>query len=382
MEEANARRVGDDSMSSDKPLHLPSLTIKGFRGIKDLTIPRLGRVTLLAGANGAGKTTVLDAVRVFASRGSFPVLADILLKRDETNVFTDEDGKTRVEPVWDALFHGRKLGSGSVIAIGQADTECRVAIQVNLSLSRPDFLTYQDASSGNAAISLEISFNGRKREYSPASSDSRGYPMATKRNRDETPPALICESLGPGLPSGYDLARFWDSVALTDEESRAVESLRLIFGGGIERAAFIGEDSAIRRGRSGRRAMVKMKGERRPVPLMSLGDGAVRVFGVALALASSRDGFLLLDEVENGIHHAIQRDFWKMVMLTAHENNVQVIATTHSHDCVKGFARAAAELDDVVGLLHRIENDGGKARAVSYSETDLKIAADQGIEVR
>ena len=128
--------------------------------------------------------------------------------------------------------------------------------------------------------------------------------------------------------------------------------------------------------------MVKMKGESRPVPLMSLGDGAVRVFGVALALASSRDGFLLLDEVENGIHHTIQRDFWKMVMLTAHENNVQVVATTHSHDCVKGFARAAAELDDVVGLLHRIENDGGKARAVSYSETDLKIAADQGIEVR
>ena len=362
-------------MGTNKDLHLPSLTIKGFRGIKDLTIPRLGRATLLAGANGAGKTTVLDAVRVFAYRGSHPVLADILLKRDETEVVMDEDGKTRVEPVWDALFHGRKLDSGSVIAIGQADAECRVAIRANLSLPRPDFLTYQDASSGNDEISLEISFNGRKREYSTNPSNSRGYRL------DETPPALVCESLGPGLPGGYDLARFWDKVALTDEESRAIESLRLIFGKRIERAAFIGEDSDIR-GRSGRRAMVKMKGERRPVPLMSLGDGAVRVFGVALALASSGDGFLLLDEVENGIHHAIQRDFWKMVMLTAHENNVQVVATTHSHDCVKGFARAAAELDDVVGLLHRIENDGGKARAVSYSETDLKIAADQGIEVR
>ena len=369
------------SMSSDKPLHLPSLTIKGFRGIKDLTIPRLGRATLLAGANGAGKTTVLDAVRVFASRGSYPVLSDILLKRDETGVVIDEDGKTRVEPVWSALFHGRKLDSESVIAIGQADAECRVAIRAHLSLPRPDFLTYQDASSGNDVVPLEISFNGHKREYLTAPSDSRGYSLANKRGVDATPPAPVCESLGLGLPGGYDLARFWDKVALTDEESRAIESLRLIFGKRIARAAFIGEDTDIR-GRSGRRAMVKMKGESRPVPLMSLGDGAVRVFGVALALASSRDGFLLLDEVENGIHHAIQRDFWKMVMLTAHENNVQVVATTHSHDCVKGFARAAAELDDVVGLLHRIENDGGKARAVSYSEEGLKVAAEQGIEVR
>ena len=368
-------------MSSDKPLHLPSLTIKGFRGIKDLTIPKLGRATLLAGVNGAGKTTVLDAVRVFASRGSYPVLADILLKRDETKVFIDEDDKTKVGPVWDALFHGRKLDSESVIAIGQADAECRVAIRANPSLPKLDFLTYRDTPSGNDAVSLEISFNGHKREYSTNPPNSRGYNMANKRGADAPPPALVCESLGPGLPGGYDLARFWDKVALTDEESHAIESLRLIFGGGIERVAFVGENSRFQL-RVGRRAMVKMKGESRPVPLMSLGDGAARVLGVSLALASSRDGFLLLDEVENGIHHAIQRDFWKMVMLTAHENNVQVVATTHSHDCVKGFARAAAELDDVVGLLHRIENDGGKARAVSYSEEGLKVAAEQGIEVR
>ena len=53
----------------DQPLHLPSLVIKNFRGIDELTIPRLGRVTLLAGKNGVGKTTVLDAVRVWADRG-------------------------------------------------------------------------------------------------------------------------------------------------------------------------------------------------------------------------------------------------------------------------------------------------------------------------
>ena len=48
-------------------------------------------------------------------------------------------------------------------------------------------------------------------------------------------------------------------------------------------------------------------------------------YGVALALANSRGGFLLIDEAENGIHYSLQRDFWNMVLRTAHENNVQVL---------------------------------------------------------
>ena len=54
----------------DQNLHLPSLVIRNFRGIDELTIPRLGRVTLLTGKNGVGKTTVLDAVRVWAIEGA------------------------------------------------------------------------------------------------------------------------------------------------------------------------------------------------------------------------------------------------------------------------------------------------------------------------
>ena len=363
------------------------MTIKGFRGIKDLTIPRLGGVTLLAGMNGIGKTTILDAVRVFAHRGSYATLVGILRGRDETRVFIDEDGDAEVGPNWNALFYGRDLSSESFIAIGQVDSEYKVSIRTKPSTVQLELPPYQGALLGDEESLLEISFNGHKREYPTNPSYYRRRRIDPRRRRimdigdtDEMPASLICESLGPGIPSGSDLDRFWDYVALTDEEHRTVEALRLIYGNRIERVAFVGENS--RRFRVGRRAMVKMKGESRPVPLMSLGDGAVRVFGVALALASSNDGFLLLDEVENGIHHTIQRDFWKMVMLTARDNNVQVIATTHSSDCVKGFARAAVDLDEVVGLLHRIENDGGKARAVSYSEEGLKVAAEQGIEVR
>ena len=118
------------------------------------------------------------------------------------------------------------------------------------------------------------------------------------------------------------------------------------------------------------------------MPLKSLGDGAVRLFGVALALANSQNGFLLIDEVENGIHHSLQIDFWRMVLRTAQVNNVQVLATTHSFDCVQGFAEASREFSDIGSALVRVVRQDGEAWAIEYSEKDLSIAAEQAIEVR
>ena len=55
--------MGAVSEERTNGLHLSNLSIAGFRGIDRLSIGRLGRVTLLTGRNGIGKTTVLDAVR-------------------------------------------------------------------------------------------------------------------------------------------------------------------------------------------------------------------------------------------------------------------------------------------------------------------------------
>ena len=69
-------------------LHLPSLSIKGFRGIDALTIDRLGRVTLIAGKNSVGKTTVLDAIQVYAARGHYDILSQLLTSRQEVSIAT------------------------------------------------------------------------------------------------------------------------------------------------------------------------------------------------------------------------------------------------------------------------------------------------------
>lgn len=368
---------------SETDLHLPNLTVRRFRGIQDLSIERLGRVTLIAGKNGVGKTTVLDAVRTYAARGHFSVLSSILRDREEITNAIDEDGEEVLAPNWDALFYGRLISPGNCIAIGPGSSPQQLTIKAGPMTPTEAFQWERFLPNhlpDEYARVLRVTYQG-KEQATPLFVFQSLWHGRLPDNQNELPSGIRYESLGPSVLDNKDIARFWDKVALTDSENRAVEALRLVFGDTVERAAIIGNDETAS-SRYSRRAFVRIAGQKRPVPLRSLGDGAVRLFGVALALANSQGGFLLIDEAENGIHHTIQRDFWRMVLLTAQENNVQVFATTHSWDCVAGFAQAAVAAEGVEGALVRLESDGEGIRAVEYSERQLRVAAEQGIEVR
>ena len=375
-------------------LHLPDLAISGFRGIKRLTIEKLGRVTLLAGLNGAGKTTVLEAVRLYAGRGSAAVCELILEERgDVLPVASDEDDDREFQiPDYTRLFpwHTDPLENSASISIGPAGggASLRMALREFLELPDGDGFSIPRYLRESEALALLVDL-GNHRMAVPVPADSRFPYRSAARQRayrapqafrtDDFPSRITCESLGPGTAGNRTLLGFWEKVALSPAEDQATEALRIVLGHGVERVAFIGGAGRMARGA---RPIVKLKGQEHPVPLQSLGDGAVRMFAAALALANCRDGFLLIDEAENGIHYRLQEDYWLMILRAATDNNVQVLATTHSWDCVRGFARAAAALDDTEGRAVRIEHRDEALRSVEYDEEMLETAADQRIEVR
>lgn len=380
-------------------LFLPDLRITGFRGIDNLEIPRLGRVTLLAGRNGVGKTTVLEAIRVYAARGRPAVLNSLLEQRDELTASRDEDNDDPiVAPDYSALFHGRLAERETAISIGPLDRSDPLRIEASSAADWPvDQLDLFRDWALDLAPSVDIRalmIVFRTKQYLLPwliSTDDlqrrrpRRHMSARMRHRrldEEWPAPLDCESLGPGLLSNHRLASLWNEVALTEDEDRATAALRIIRGNAIDRVAVVGDDRASYRMGDDQRVLVKLADTPTPVPLKSLGDGATRVFGVALALANSRNGFLVIDEAENGIHHLVQSDFWKMVLTTSRRNNVQVLATTHSWDCVRGFAQAAKEDVDSEGILTRIERIDDGLAAIEYTEDELETAAKQNIEVR
>jgi len=57
---------------------LKNLRIKNFRLFEDLEFNRLGRINLLVGKNNSGKSTVLEALRIYATVGSPKLLQELL----------------------------------------------------------------------------------------------------------------------------------------------------------------------------------------------------------------------------------------------------------------------------------------------------------------
>ena len=381
-------------MSEVRPtnhLHLPDLSIEGFRGIDNLSIPRLGRVTLLSGENGVGKTTVLEACQIYATRGIFPILSDMVSEHEEFSSATDKDGDRISMPNLEALFHGRDVSQNPRIEIGPGNETNwnHLIIETGLAndeqLSLLESLDPKNLPDGRFRV-LKIVFQDWE-QFIPWPDPGPYRKWRRLINQGASPLGMKCVSLGPDLLDNRDVANFWDYAALTADEDLAVKALQLVLGETVDRVAMIGIGHVgphFRRAhfQGSRRVIIKIRDHDRPVPLKSLGDGATRLLAVALALANSRDGFLLIDEAENGIHYSVQRDFWRMVLRTAHENNVQVLATTHGWDCIRGFAQAATEFAEADGVLVRLEKKNEEVRAIEYSRDELATAAEQGIEVR
>jgi ABC-type transport system involved in cytochrome c biogenesis ATPase subunit len=374
-------------------LVLDSLEIKGFRAFRDLKIERLGRVNLIVGKNNTGKTSLLEALRLYAARGFPPVIWQLLYSRDETSHFLHADSAGDTEDSSAAarsLFHDRSdiLSDQDSIQVGPIAQES-LTLKIHLGWyafenSRSGALLARQVASGESKVArssvlgLHMQLGDKELFFAPL--DTLQVPMPRevfKQIGVEEINGIFVPAHGLSAPQSGAL---WTTIVLTDYEQDVIRALQVI-APDVERA------NVVQTRRNGGNALdvvpiVRVKGASSPVPLRSLGEGMNRMFGLALSLVSSRNGLLLIDEIESGLHYSVQPHVWRLIFETARRLNVQVFATTHSWDCVQAFQNAAREDQQEEGYLIRLREKQGEIVATLFDEADLAIVAEQQIEVR
>ena len=364
-----------------------SLHIDGYRGFTHLDVWGLGRVNLLVGKNNGGKTSVLEALYLLGLRGDPYAMWHLLRRRGE--LFPSERDPKFGGPELDLchLFTGHELHEGSKIAIEarNGSPERRVSFEVVESQSGEQTETLFGDEGLPIQPRLALRFEGMPQPITQLVPITRrgglrleqlDGPRRSRRKPDEDRALYVStESL-----IGTDPMTLWDRVALTPDENLVLRSLQFV-DSDIERIA---AQSSAYSSATGMRSgfIVKKRGSDHPIPIGSLGDGVWHMLVMALALTQCKDGMLLVDEIDSGLHYSIMSAMWRMILRAASEFDVQVFATTHSSDCVGSLADICAHDDraDSDVSLQRVE--AGKSKTTPYSEREIRVAAEREIEVR
>jgi len=321
---------------------LDHIHIENFRLFKNLDIPKVGQVNLITGKNNSGKTTLLEMLRIWANRfssvGINTAIDLMLINRGEANGNIEEAYKT--------IFYRYEEGIPSLF-----NKELSIAY-----LRDPDF--------GQFLLSTRVNTQNQTNVH----------------RRMNSGPKIIANPSNDNsfyVPAGFELinSHLWKKIKLTDKEDKVCEVLHVIEPG-IERIDIDESDGS---------AMVRLKNSPKPLPLKNFGEGMNRLLTVALGLVSAENDMLLIDEIDLGLHHSVQRLLWEIVFQKSKDLNVQVFATTHSSDCVQAFSDVANK-PEYAGLgnyirLQRSKKDGDIV-AVDYEMEELESAMDLNLETR
>lgn len=358
------------------------LHITNFRGFREFHMEGLGRINLLVGPNNCGKTTVLEALDLLADYPDPALLGLQCLTRGGLVAGEGVNGSSHERLALRHLFHGRQGKADSAFKL-QAQTDagaCSLrASLASLSTVAPTKSGQPSGVAGRLVLQFEKSTPIETVTHSiPLTPQAEWHRHELVDRLDEIRDSLRRNFRESDPPTVQDITTGLAKVSLNPDEEFVLQTLRTLEPRIVGITAVPGAPGSFEYGRSG--IFVKLTGEHERVPIASLGDGIWHLLGLALLLVHNRGHVVFIDEIDIGLHYTAQVDMWRMVKQAAEQLDVQVFATTHSSDCIRALASLARK-DVTTGsdiTIQRIEGE----RAVAYSERDIVLSAERGIEVR
>ena len=373
---------------------LDSFYIKNFRLFKELRIPHFGRVNLILGRKNSGKTCLLEALHLYAKNASPRTLYELILERGENweiqrQQENDVESIENIENPLRHLFYAYqfpKVGESGIEIGREQNTQEQLTLQlytyqtietddtrrfIRVDTEQNNIFDSENPTELVIEIKIANKIKARVRLNEIETQRKRFLPYRLSSNEAK----LNVQVVSTKHINLNKVAILWDNINVQPGLRKVVfEGLQLI-DENIQEVVLVG------RGKSTIPLLIYEDGKKQ-IPLKSLGDGMTHLFHIILALVNAKDGFLLIDEFENGLHYTVQPKIWELIFKLAKELNVQVFATTHSKDCVKGFHEIWEEQEDE-GTLYRLDNVPNEdIKIISYQPELVGYALESDGEIR
>ena len=369
---------------------LRTLKLDGYRGFQSYELDDLTRVNLLVGKNNCGKTSILEAINLLVSGGSPSVLEQSARRRGEVKLPEDSEGPYRRENAPDIshFFLGHSLSPSVSFSLSSNNESVLASVDI---LSIEDIrdesqrALFDDEMDSTPELGLKITNNERD-DFPVLPINADGLLLMSRHPRSRqwwhrnAPATSVVQFLAPDSLYPGSMRDMWDKVLIDGRESDVIDAMRIL-DPKLDTIHFLtGSASRAFSGKAG--VLVGFRGSGQRVPLGSHGDGMRRLLALSLSLIQTANGYLLIDEVDTGLHWTTMEEMWRLIVSTARKSKVQVFATTHSYDCIRGLASLVESCAEVASEVSIQKIDRSLARAVKLDAEKIRIAVAQDIEVR
>ena len=352
-------------------MKIRSITIRNFRGIRDLTCSGLGNVVIVGGRNNCGKSTFLEAVQLVNSSCNGSLLVDANVAR------------TQAVSSWDDIIPLFADCRSDLTIEVRAENESGQSREVSVVLQdRPSAPYVEDTNkqslaakelvtttrSGGGGFQSRFLYVIAPKEPTPGAIAHDGW--MTVGAGGQTVEGFYVPANARGVPLARDLARMIDAKA----ESGILEVLRRL------------DDRVVGLTVNNGSIKVNLQGAGGLLPMAMMGDGMMKLVTALVAVEKCPPGGTLsIDEIDNGLHYTAYLLLMRTLTTYAREHDVQLFITTHNRE----FLERIAGDDEMAGLLandftylNLWSDDAGMLQTTQYDFAQFAEALQSGMEIR
>jgi len=328
--------------------HMKKIVIENFRCFKKFQLSSLKQLNIIVGDNNSGKTAFLEAVSIVC-KPNLEHLFWLVQQRIENPNFISSI-KEEIDFLFNFIADNKTNSSRAQITVYNYSAINEVIeffIEKNYSSSKSELkecfalyalqeiiqskaqkklkLTLKDGPSKlRNSILLQVIDN---RYLSNKDFSELNFKIQTSYRKIKSIPHIFINStcqFQDIFLSKLDNFKFEDREAWKND---ALPFLQKIYPDllGVE---------------FGRNNRIKIETATGALPLSYMGDGFKKAFYLFLAVYCCKDGVLVIDELESGIHYENQLAVWQMLLSASKKFNTQLFISTHSYEMLEYLQKA------------------------------------------
>lgn len=338
-----------------------SVIINNFRGIRCAKVEGLGDLNVFFGKNNCGKTSLLEALFLISGQSN-PLLPVT------TNAVRGLGRFLESDLAW--VFYNMNLQQPVHI-----ETEGDLPRHMDITAFRKYSETIDLSAGADAAQESAPAFYGYHVDFDGGLNSE----LVVENGNQQNSKINVNPSYSEAITAVYTSPRLqvFDQYAeklkglVTEKKTEPIIQALRSLEPNLQSLTIVGNDVMVDVG------MDKL------LPIQMLGDGVIRILSVVMNIFQCKDGVVMIDEIDNGLHFSVMPQLWKVVFAMAKQHHVQLFVTTHNIDSLRALSDACQEeYASMLKAFKLIKTNDAVLNALPYCAQTLQYMLNQETEVR